>query len=101
MQNVIENKIPRRDGEKHCHIVVQREIENLSILTSLNVTHVVMTLFVYTICSQGLTCPPLFHMWFDSGIQIHLYTSLNVSTLEECKKEVSMECYLFDQFMCV
>lgn len=30
MQNVIEYKIPRGDGEKHCHIDIQREIENLS-----------------------------------------------------------------------
>lgn len=29
MQNVIEYKIPRRDGEKHCHIKIKPEIENL------------------------------------------------------------------------
>lgn len=81
--------------------VISRYSERLrisAILTGLNVTHVVMTLFVYTLCSLGITCPPLFHMWLYSDIQIRLYTALNVITLEECKKEVSMEYDLFDQF---
>lgn len=95
MQNVIEYKIPRRDGEKHCHIDIQREIENLSNTDQLKCHS----------CGYDFICLyplfsvyHLFHMWLYSGIQTHLYTALNVSTLEECKKEVSMEYYLFDQF---
>ncbi len=57
MQSVIEYKIP---AEMVRTAVISRYSERLrisAILTGLNVTHVAVTLFVYTLCSLGITCP--------------------------------------------
>lgn len=69
----------------------------LAILTSLNVAHVAMTFFC-TLCFLCITCPPLFRMRVYGGIQIHLYTFINVSAIKKFPTSkillISFKCVL-------
>lgn len=80
MQNVIEYKIP---AELARTTVTWRCSKRLRIPAGLNVTHVAMTLFVYTLCSQGIA------LFLYSSIQIHFYTIPECQNIRRMQKKRS------------